>query len=74
LEVINEISRASGEKKSAIAQKLLHLALRGKQCEFIAEKQELEKLEWLISNEEHKIARKDADDARFERFEEHART
>jgi hypothetical protein len=51
LEVINEISRASGEIKSAIAQKLSHLALRGKQFVSTGDKQELEKFEWLIDNE-----------------------
>lgn len=73
LKIINEISRASGEKKSAVAQKLLHLALRGKQFEFTDEKREIKQLEWLVSNEKHKIARIEMDDARFERLEEHAR-
>ncbi len=73
LKVINEISRASGEKKSAVAQKLLHLALCGKQFEFTDERREIKQLEWLVSNEKHKIARIDMDDARFERLEEHAR-
>jgi hypothetical protein len=63
----------SGEKKSSIAQKILHLALRGKQFEFTGDKQELGKLECFVDNENHKITRSDVTDARFERLEEHAR-
>ena len=70
---IGEIARAAGVKKSAIAQKLLHLALAGKTYDFPSEKQELNKLEWLITNEKHKLIRADVFDARLERLEEHAR-
>jgi len=71
--VIAEIARATGEKKSAIAQKLLHLALRGKQFEFGGEKQEKNLLEWLVNNERHKAVQASALDARIERLEEHGK-
>lgn len=72
LEIISELSRVSGEKKSAIAQKLLRMSLRGRKFEFVDEHEELKKLDWLISNEKHKIAERDVFDARLERLEEHA--
>ncbi len=69
---ISEIARATGEKKSAVAQKLLHLALLGKRIEFADENREKNLLDWLVNNEKHKAARADAHDARLERLEEHA--
>ncbi len=71
--VISEISRATGEKKSAVAQKLLRLALAGKQIELAKEPGAAQKLDWLINNEKHKAARLDVLEARFDRLEEHAR-
>ena len=73
LEMIGEISRASGEKKSAVAQKLIRLALRGKSFEFTAKDETEKKLDWLINNEKHKFAKPDVFDARFERLEDAAR-
>lgn len=70
---IAEIARASGEKRSVITQKLIRLALRGKQFDLIGEKSELRKLDWLIENEKHKLIRADCLDARIERLEEHAK-
>ncbi len=71
---IAEIANATGEKKSAIAQKLLHLALRGKQFDFGGENREKNLLEWLVNNERHKAMREDAIAVRIERLEEHARS
>ena len=71
--IIAEIARATGEKKSAIAQKLLHLALRGKQFELGSEKQEKNLLEWIVSHEKHKAVQADAREARIERLEEHGK-
>ena len=70
---ISEIARATGEKKSAVAQKLLHLALRGKQIEFADENREKNLLEWLVNNEKHNAVKAETQDARLERLEEHAR-
>lgn len=73
LEIINEIARTTGEKKSVIGQKLLRLALREKQFEFADSNKELnKKLDWLTSNEKHKAIERDVTDARIERLEEHA--
>jgi len=71
--IIAEIARATGEKKSAIAQKLLHLALRGKQFEFGSEKQEKNLLEWIVNNEKHKAVQADVREVRIERLEEHGK-
>lgn len=46
---IAEISKFTGEKKSAVAQKLVHLALAGKDIKFSESRLE-EKLDWLIKN------------------------
>lgn len=70
---IGEISRATGEKKSAVAQKLLRLALAGKQIELAKEPGAAQKLDWLINNEKHKAARLNVLEAKFDRLEEHAR-
>lgn len=73
LKIINEIARATGEKKSVIGQKLFRLALREKQFDFADKNKELEKkLDWLINNEKHKAIERDVFDARIERLEEHA--
>lgn len=71
--IIAELARAGGEKKSVVTQKLIRLALRGKQFDFTDEKAELKKLDWLINNEKHKLIQSDVFDARLERLEEHAR-
>lgn len=71
--IIAEIARARGEKKSIVTQKLIRLALRGKQFDFTGEKREMEKLDWIINNEKHKLIKADVSDARLERLEEHAR-
>ena len=70
--MIAEIACATGERKSAIAQKLFHLALRGKQIEFSDEKGEKDLLAWIVNNEKHKAIQSDVRDARLERLEEHA--
>ena len=70
--IIAELARASSEKKSVVTQKLIRLALSGKQYDFRDEKAELKKLDWLINNEKHKLIQADAFDARLERLEEHA--
>jgi hypothetical protein len=70
--MIAELARASSEKKSVVTQKLIRLALRGKQFDFTDEKAEFKKLDWLINNEKHKFIQADAFDARLERLEEHA--
>lgn len=46
---IAEISKFSGEKKSAVAQKLVHLALAGKDIKFSESRLE-EKIDWLIKS------------------------
>lgn len=46
---IAEISKFTGEKKSAVAQKLVHLALAGKDIKFSESRIE-EKIDWLIKN------------------------
>lgn len=70
--LIEEIAEAAGEKKSAVAQKLLHLVLNTSPSESARENRGLELLQWLINNEKHKFAIRDAQSARLERLEEHA--
>lgn len=70
---IAEIARACGEKKSAVAQKLLHLALHGGQVAAPPEKRQAELLQWLINREKHKELKAEARDLRLERLEAHAR-
>jgi len=70
--LIEEISAATGEKKSAVAQKLLHLVLNTSPSDSARENRQLELLQWLINNEKHKSAERDVQNARFERLEEHA--
>lgn len=72
-EIIGQIVRATGEKRHAVAQRLLHLAIAGKEYDFAGEKRERETLNWLVSNEKHKAMKADVADARLERLEEHAR-
>jgi predicted DNA-binding protein YlxM (UPF0122 family) len=69
---ISEIARSSGEKKSAVAQKLVHIALSGKQVKFGENRAEA-KLDWLIKNERHRAAKADVSDTRFSRIEEHSK-
>ena len=61
---ISEIARTTGEKKSAIAQKLLHLALCGKQIDFADENREKNLLEWLVNNEKYKAVKADVQEAK----------
>lgn len=70
--LIEEIAEATGEKKSAVAQKLLHLVLNTAPSESARENRQLELLQWLINNEKHKLAERDVQTARVERLEEHA--
>lgn len=70
--MIAEIAQATGEKKSVVAQKLLHLALRVQPSEAERETRQLELLECLAENEKHKVARGEATEVRLERLEEHA--
>lgn len=72
-ELIEEIAETMGEKKSAVAQKLLHLVLNALPNEAAREKRGLELLGWLINYEKHKSAERDVQTARLERLEEHAR-
>ena len=72
-EVINKIIRQTGEKKSKVAQKLLHLAIEGKQFDFDVDKRQLSKLDWLVNCEKHRAIKDDVRDASIERLEEHAR-
>ncbi|MGB7208375.1 MAG: hypothetical protein WBD27_06935 [Pyrinomonadaceae bacterium] len=69
---ISEIARSTGEKKSAVAQKLVHIALSGKQVKF-GENRTEEKLDWLIKNERHRAAKADVIDTRVDRIEEHSK-
>jgi len=71
--LIEEIADAMGEKKSAVAQKLLHLVLNTSPSESARANRQMELLEWLINNEKHKSAERDVQTARLERLEEHAR-
>jgi hypothetical protein len=71
--LIEEIAEATGEKKSAVAQKLLHLVLNASPGESARENRALELLGWLINNEKHKAAERDVQTARLARLEEHAR-
>jgi len=71
--LIEEIAEATGEKKSAVAQQLLHLVLNTSPSESARENRGLELLGWLINNEKHKSAISDVQTARLERLEEHAR-
>ena len=71
--LIAELARALGVKKAAVAQKVLHLALRDKTIEFPDDKRQAEKLDWLISREKHRAVQNDLQTAQFERLEEHAR-
>jgi hypothetical protein len=57
--VISEISKTTGEKKSAVAQKLIHLAVRGKQYDFARQSRDTELLEWLVASERRKKAKSD---------------
>jgi hypothetical protein len=70
--LIEEIAEATSEKKSAVAQKLLHLVLNTSPSESARENRGLELLGWLINNEKHKSAISDVQTARLERLEEHA--
>jgi hypothetical protein len=73
-QMINAISKATGEKRAKIAQKLIRLALANKQYDFTDESDLLNRLDWLVSNERHKMAKTDVQDIRFERLEEHAKS
>lgn len=72
-QMITELARATGKKKCEVAQKILHLALRGRQIEFDGATKQNEKLDWLINNEKHERVRRDVQEAKLERLEEHAR-
>ena len=69
---ITEIAKSTGEKKSAIAQKLVHTALSGKQAKF-GENRTEEKIDWLIRNERNRIVNIEAVDNRLSRLEEHCK-
>lgn len=72
-EVINQIIKQTGEKRYQVAQKLLHLAIEGKQFDFDVDKKQLSKLDWLVNCEKHHAIKDDVRDASIERLEEHAR-
>lgn len=69
---ISEIAKSTGEKKSAIAQKLVHIALSGKQAKF-GENRTEEKIDWLIRNERNRSVNIEAVDNRLNRLEEHSK-
>ncbi len=71
--VINQIIRQTGEKRYQVAQKLLHLAISGKQFDFDVDKRQISKLDWLVNCEKHRAIKDDVRDALVERLEEHAR-
>ncbi len=71
--LIEEIAQVTGEKKSAIAQKLLHLTLNTSPTETARENRQIELLQWLINTEKHKSVERDVNTARVERLEDHAR-
>lgn len=70
--LIEEIAEATGEKKSTIAQRLLHLVLNTSPSESARENRQIELLQWLINQEKHKSAERDVQNVRFERLEDHA--
>jgi hypothetical protein len=71
--LIEEIAQMTGEKKSAVAQKLLHLILSASPTEAARENRQIELVQWLINTEKHKAVERDVQTARIERLEEHAR-
>lgn len=71
--MIEEIAQATGEKKSAVAQKLLHLVLSTSPNETARENRQIELLQWLINTEKHKAVERDVQTVRIERLEEQAR-
>lgn len=73
-QMINAISKATGEKKAKIAQKLIRLALEDKQYDFADDNVLLKRLDWLVNNERHQTAKNDVQDIKFERLEEHAKS
>lgn len=68
---IMEIVAATGEKKTVVVQKLVHLALHNQPALKPADDRNRELLEWLVESEKKNQARNDAIDMRFERLEEH---
>jgi archaellum component FlaC len=73
-QMINAISKATGEKRAKIAQKLIRLALANQRFDFAGDNDLLKRLDWLITNERHKSAKTDVQEIRFERLEEHAKS
>jgi hypothetical protein len=71
--IIKQIIKQTGEKRYQIAQKLLHLAINGKQFDFDVDKKQLSKLDWLVNCEKHRAIKDDVRDGLVERLEEHAR-
>lgn len=69
---IAEIARSTGEKKSAVAQKLIRIALSDGEVK-IGENRTEEKLDWLIQKEKHRVAGDGPSDIRIVRLEEHGR-
>lgn len=71
--MIEEIAQVTDEKKSAIAQKLLHLVLSTAPSESARENRQLELLEWLVAQEKLQAVKRDERRARLERLEESIR-
>jgi hypothetical protein len=71
-QMIGEIADVTDEKKSAVAQKLLHLALCIQPDDAARESRQLELLGWLAGNEKLKASERDVQNACLERLEEHA--
>lgn len=69
---IEEIAQITGGKKSAVAQKLLHLVLNTPPNDSARENRQSELLQWLVGNEKSKSVERDVQMARLERLEEHA--
>lgn len=67
---IDEIVRATGEKRSRVAQMLIRAAIAGRRFEVESDRKIPERIEWLIRREKDRIVREDAQNARLERIEE----
>lgn len=70
--MIEEIAQIMNEKKSAVAQKLLHLVLQTGSRLSARENRQIELLEWLVENAKYRSTANEHLTARLERLEEHA--
>lgn len=72
-EIIAIISGQTGEKRSVLAQKLVHLALQGKQFDLELDRKHFSKIDWLVKQEKKRSLKEDIYQTQIERLEEHAR-